>query len=130
MEENPRIPKDLGRIKGCAFWDQMAHLAKTLPIVIDRPKGKPHPKWGELIYPLDYGYLQGTSAADGSGIDVWLGSHADRSLTGILCTYDRFKRDAELKLLIGCTTEDVQTILAFQDENMRTLFIPRPEEIE
>lgn len=130
MEENPRIPKDLGRIKGRAFWDQMAHLAKTLPIVIDRPKGKPHPRWGELVYPLDYGYLQGTSAADGSGIDIWLGSHPDRFLTGILCTYDRFKRDAELKLLIGCTTEDVQTILDFQDENMRTLFIPCPEEIK
>ena len=130
MEENPRIPKDLGRIKGRAFWDQMAHLAKTLPIVIDRPKGKPHPRWGGLVYPLDYGYLQGTSAADGSGIDIWLGSLGDRSLTGILCTYDRFKCDAELKLLIGCTTEDVQTILAFQDENMRTLFIPCPEEIK
>ena len=130
MEENPRFPKDLVGIKSRAFWEQMAHLAKTLPVVIDRPKGKPHPRWGGLVYPLYYGYLEGTSAADGSGIDVWLGSQDDRSLTGILCTYDRFKRDAELKLLIGCTSEDVQTILAFQDENMRTLFIPRPEEIE
>lgn len=108
----------------------MAHLAKTLPIVIDRPKGKPHSRWGGLIYPLDYGHLQGTAAADGSGIDLWLGSQGDRSLTGILCTYDRFNCDAELKLLIGCTTEDVQTILAFQDENIRALFIPCPEEIK
>jgi len=129
MEKNPRIPKEPGRIKGCAFREQMADLAKTLPIVIDRPKSKPHHR-GDLVYPLDYGYLQGTAAADGSGIDIWLGSHGDRSLTGILCTYDRFKRDAELKLLIGCTTEDVQTIPAFQDENMRALFIPYPEDIK
>ncbi len=41
------FPKDLVGIKGRAFWEQMAHLAKTLPIVIDRPKGKPHPRWGD-----------------------------------------------------------------------------------
>lgn len=105
------------------------HLAATFPIAIDRPKGKPHPNWGELVYPLDYGYLEGTSAGDGSGIDVWLGSLGNRSLTGILCTYDRFKRDAELKLLLGCTSEDIQIILAFQDGIMRVLFIPRPEDI-
>ena len=113
---------------GRAFWEEMSHLAATHSIVIDRPKGKPHPNWGVLIYPLDYGYLEGTSAADGSGIDVWLGSLGNRTLMGILCTYDRFKRDAELKLLVGCTPEDIQTILTFQDSNMRILYIPRPEE--
>jgi inorganic pyrophosphatase len=113
-----------------AFWEEMSQLAVTHAIVIDRPKGKPHPNWNELVYPLDYGYLEGTSASDGSGIDVWLGSLGGRSLTGILCTYDRFKRDAELKLLLGCTPEDVQIILAFHDENMRVLYIPHPKEKE
>jgi inorganic pyrophosphatase len=115
---------------GRAFWEEMSRLAVTHPIVIDRPKGKPHPNWVELVYPLDYGYLEGTSASDGSGIDVWIGSLGGVSLTGILCTYDTFKRDAEIKLLLGCTPEDVKTILAFHDEIMRVLYIPRPKETE
>ena len=109
----------------------MSRLAAAHPIVIDRPKGKPHPRWQpDIPYPFDYGYLEGTSASDGSGIDVWIGSLGRAPLTGILCTYDRFKRDAELKLLLGCAPDDVKTILAFHDTNMRVLYIPRPQETE
>ena len=111
-----------------AFWEAMANLAATRSIVIDRPKDKPHPHWPNLIYPLDYGYLEGTSASDGSGIDVWLGSLDNKSLTGILCTFDTLKRDAEVKLLIGCSSKDVENILAFHNEVMKVLYIPNPEE--
>jgi len=111
------------------FWQTLSDLAATHPIVIDRPKGKPHPRWQpDVPYPFDYGYLEGTSAADGHGIDVWIGSLGRAPLTGILCTYDTFKRDAEIKLLLGCTPEDVQIILAFHDENMRVLHIVNPLE--
>ena len=113
-----------------AFWEAMANLAATRPIVVDRPKGKPHPNWPELIYPLDYGYLEGTSASDGGGIDVWLGSPGDKSLTGILCTFDTLKRDAEVKLLLGCSSKDVENILAFHDEKMKVLYIPNEEKNE
>jgi len=46
-------------------------------------------------------------------------------LTGILCTFDTLKRDTEIKLLIGCTEEDVQIIKDFHRE-MYTLHIPNP----
>lgn len=108
-----------------SFWKTMQELAATTPITIDRPKGTAHPRWADLIYPLDYGYLENTSAGDGDGIDVWFGSSSNKTLTGILCTFDRLKRDAEIKLLIGCTLEDVETIRSFNDQ-MQTLFIPNP----
>jgi hypothetical protein len=47
-------------------------------------------------------------------------------LTGILCTFDTLKRDAEIKLLIGCKEEDIQLIQDFHKE-MHTLFIPNPK---
>jgi hypothetical protein len=56
---------------------------------------------------------------------MWVGSSQDKTLTGILCTFDRLKRDAEIKLLIGCTSEDVQTIRQF-NESMQPLFISNP----
>lgn len=108
-----------------SFWDEMMQLAKTNRIVIDRPKGKPHPRHPDMIYPLDYGYLEGTTAGDGDGIDVWSGSLDIKTLTGILCTFDKIKRDAEIKLLVGCTNNDIQIIREFHGD-MLTLFIPNP----
>ena len=110
-----------------SFWHELAHLAANNSIVIDRPKGSPHPRYPEVIYPLDYGYLEGTTSADGDGTDVWLGSlnTIAKTLTGILCTFDTLKHDAEIKLLIGCTGEDLQLIQDFHKE-MHALYIPNP----
>lgn len=108
-----------------SFWQTMTELAATNKIMLDRPKGAVHPRYPDLIYPLDYGYLENTTAGDGDGIDVWLGTANDKMLTGILCTFDTLKRDAEIKLLLGCTTEDIRIIQQFNNA-MHTLFIPNP----
>ena len=110
-----------------SFWHAMGQLIKTNIITIDRPRGAPHPRYPVLIYPLDYGYLENTTAGDGDGIDVWIGSLNSKTLTGILCTFDTIKRDAEIKLLLGCTSDDVHVIQQFNDK-MFTLFIPNPME--
>ena len=109
------------------FWQGMEQLVVTNKIIIDRPKGSSHPRYPNFIYPLDYGYLENTTASDGNGIDVWMGSPNSKTLTGILCTFDKIKRDAEIKLLLGCTKEDVHIIQQFNSE-MLTLFIPNPLE--
>lgn len=103
----------------------MGNLIAANNTIIDRPKGRHHPRYPKLIYPLDYGYIENTIASDGDGIDVWIGSHQNKTLTGILCTFDKIKRDAEIKLLLGCTKEDIRTIRNFNNE-MFTLFIPNP----
>jgi inorganic pyrophosphatase len=110
---------------GKNFWQAMSVLARDSSIVLDRPRGSAHPRYPEVIYPLDYGYLENTFAGDGDGIDVWLGSKENKTLTGILCTFDTLKRDAEIKLLIGCTMEDVEIIRGFNSDTP-TLFIPNP----
>ena len=115
-------------LTGKTFWDEMADLVVSRPIIIDRPRGKAHPRFPDLIYPFDYGYVEGTLATDGDGIDVWIGSQEGRALTGILCTYDTIERDAEIKLLLGCTEDDVQVIMDFIPDFMRYLHIPNPEE--
>jgi inorganic pyrophosphatase len=112
---------------GKAFWEEMARLAASEFIVIDRPMGSTHPYYSDLIYPFDYGYIDGTLAADGDGIDVWIGSQGHRVLTGILCTFDTIDKDAEIKLMLGCSDDDIEIIVEFLG-NMRTLYIPRPLE--
>ena len=109
-----------------SFWHEIEQLTATNPIVIDRPKGSTHPRYPDYIYPLDYGYLENTTAGDGDGIDVWLGSLNSKMLTGILCTFDTLKRDMEIKILLGCTNHDLQLIENFYGE-MYMLYIPNPE---
>jgi len=75
-------------------------------IVIDRVKGSAHPRCPNFVYPLDYGYLKGTTTMDGGGTDVWRGSDTAGELDAIMCIVDPMKRDSEIKLLIGCTEEE------------------------
>jgi inorganic pyrophosphatase len=94
------------------FWNTLDQLTAG-EIVIDRPAGSRHPRLPDMVYPLDYGYLAGTTAGDGDGIDVWLGSLSERSVTGIACTADAHKRDAEIKLLLGCTAKEMAAVQRF-----------------
>ena len=43
-------------------------LVEKSKIVIDRPKGSAHPRFPDIIYQVDYGYLENTSSMDGAGI--------------------------------------------------------------
>jgi inorganic pyrophosphatase len=94
------------------FWQRLDELVQTSEIVIDRPRGSAHPRYPGIIYPLDYGYLAGTTAADGGGIDIWVGSMNAGHVTGIISTVDLYKRDAETKILLGCTLDEAHIALA------------------
>ena len=98
------------------FWTLFDELIATSTLIIDRPKGSRHPRYPEMLYPLDYCYLEGTSAADSDGIDVWRGSDPAQRFDALVCTVDMVKRDTEVKLLIGCTADEKQTVLDFHNE--------------
>jgi inorganic pyrophosphatase len=110
------------------FWLRLDELVDECELVIDRPKGSLHPRYSDFAYPLDYGYLEGTQAADGDGIDVWVGSLPDRAVVGVVCTIDRTKRDAEVKILLGCTAQEAQQIVAVHSTGeMAAIFVERPK---
>ena len=109
------------------FWQAIDKLIASGNIVIDRPNGSPHPRYPEIIYELDYGYIEGTSSMDGDGIDVWRGSLKAPVCDAIICTVDLWKRDSEIKLLIGCTEEEKQIAYAFHNKSefMKGIMIRR-----
>ncbi len=52
--------------------DLQKYLGTIVRLVIDRPLGSAHPRYPELIYPLNYGYIPDTVSDDGEEIDVYL----------------------------------------------------------
>ena len=86
-------------------------IVTTSKVVIDRPKGSAHPRYPDYIYPLDYGYLEGTKSQDGSGIDVWIGGDDQQKISGLLVIADGLKKDSEIKVLLGCNKKEMQMAL-------------------
>lgn len=95
------------------FWERLNIIFNESGMVIDRPKGSTHPKYPNIVFPLDYGYLKNTSGGDGNEIDVWLGSLENKVLNAIACTVDILKRDTEIKLLVGCSAHEIEVIKYF-----------------
>jgi inorganic pyrophosphatase len=121
------------------FWDFLDNLVASHPLVIDRPRGSQHPRYSDLVYPLDYGYLEGTTAIDGGGIDVWLGTakreNPSNSVTkfipALIITVDLQKNDTEIKILMDCSETEIQTILTWHNSKMmRAVLVRRPAYLE
>lgn len=118
---------DLLRADG--FWALADRFVTAHRIVIDRPRGSAHPRFPQILYPLDYGYLDGTAAMDGDGIDLWRGSLNTGRVTGVIVSLDGMKRDGEVKLLVDCTAQETGVIEAFHNQAdwMGGLLVLRPE---
>lgn len=91
------------------------HLAATSAVVIDRPpRGSAHPRYPpDAIYPLDYGYLDGTVSADGDGIDLFRGSAVGNGVVAVAVVADIVKKDVEVKILLECTAPEIDTATIF-----------------
>lgn len=106
-------------------------------LVVDHPRGSRHPRYAEIVYPTAYGYLDGTTSGDGAGIDIWLGAQTGATqddlepkppVVGIICTVDLKKRDSEMKILLGCTPEEIEAILELLNRSvsLRAWLVARP----
>ena len=108
------------------FWKALDELVSNSQIVIDRPKGTAHPKYPDVIYRVDYGYLKDTASMDGAGIDGWVGTGGTQ-VDAIMCTVDLLKRDSEIKILIGCTEEEKKIVYETHNDSkyMKGILIRR-----
>nr|WP_249361993.1 inorganic pyrophosphatase [Gordonia araii] len=89
------------------------HNKHPLPTSLSAGYQDVHRTGSTSVYPLDYGYLAGTSSGDGEGIDLFVGTATNVGVTGVLLTADVVKRDTEIKLLLDCTEAEVDLIRSF-----------------
>ena len=109
------------------YWNYLNDLVATSDFVTERPKGTAHPRYPGFIYPLDYGYLKNTLSSDGDAVDAWVGRLNPERVSGIVCTVDTEERDVEVKLLLGCTIEEMDVVLDIHNQGTQAAFlIKRP----
>src|SRR5215471_10050233 len=113
------------------FWEYLNKLVSENEIIIDRPKGTKHPKFNNMVYELDYGYIKNTKAMDGNEIDIFKGSLHNKNVNKIICTIDLLKKDIEIKVLIGCTVSEIEKVYNFlnNSEYMKALIIEKNVDI-
>ncbi len=109
------------------FWANLDELLRTSEIVIDRPQGSQHPRLPHIVYPVSYGFLRGTTGGDGAGVDIWIGESGEAAMASdsgtealevqaVIATVDLWKRDAEVKLVVGCAAAEVEAIMGLLNE--------------
>lgn len=113
------------------FWQKLDTLYLSSQLVIDRPKNTCHYKYSNLIYPVDYGYLKDSMGSDQAPIDVFKGSNKSTKVEAIAVSVDILKKDCEPKLIVGCSDEEIQRILAFlnQTEFQKAVLLRRGNEM-
>jgi inorganic pyrophosphatase len=93
-------------------WAAWETLLEKNGYTIDRPYRSCHPDHPTIVYPIDYGYLNGTVSSDGHEVDVFVGT-ASNGLVGTLLTTDHRRGDREFKLLYHCRPEEVYLVNGF-----------------
>ena len=47
-------------------------LGKFVKVTVDRPLGSYHPKYQDMYYPINYGYIEGIIVGDGEEQDAYI----------------------------------------------------------
>ena len=98
-------------------------IGKIVTVTVDRPLGICHPKHPDIIYPVNYGYIEGIFAPDGEeqdayilGIDVPVDAFTGR----VIAIIHRFD-DVEDKWVVApeCMSfskEEIEAAVHFQEQ--------------
>ena len=92
-----------------------SYLGKKVTVKMDRPIGTVHPKHPEIIYPINYGYIEGLVAGDGEEQDVYIlgiNEPIDEAEVTIIALIERIN-DNEDKW-VGVPNELVGTELCYE----------------
>lgn len=98
-------------------------LGTSVSGTIDRPLGSAHPRHPEMIYPINYGYVDGVFAGDGAEQDVYVfGTDQPlKTFTGkVIGVYHRLN-DNEDKWIVSLSgemipAEDILEAIGFQEQ--------------
>lgn len=99
-------------------------IGKEVSGMIDRPLGSPHPRHPDMIYPINYGYVDGIIAGDGAEQDVYVFGTEEpiNAFNGkVIAVYHRFD-DVEDKWIVSLDGSDIPDNKILGDINFQEQF--------
>lgn len=98
-------------------------IGSLVKVTIDRPLGSHHPTFKNIVYPINYGYIEGVKASDGEEQDAYiLGiSVAVKDFIGKVIAVIHRNNDIEEKWIVApdgidFTDEEIATQIHFQEQ--------------
>lgn len=102
-------------------------LGRAVHCVMDRPLGSRHPRYPDMLYPVNYGCVPGVMAGDGAEQDVYvLGPTVPlETFDGVVIAVIHRFDDCEDKWVVAeagarYTAEDIRAAVAFQEKYYRS----------
>lgn len=102
-------------------------IGSIVTVVVDRPLGIYHPEHPDMYYPINYGYIEGTMAADGEEEDAYvLGVTKPISeFTGRVIAIINRENDIEHKWVVApdgmpFTREEIAELTHFQEQYFKS----------
>ncbi len=109
--------------------DARVFLGKTVTVKIDRPLGTKHPEHSDIQYSVNYGFIPGALAPDGSELDAYvLGvSEPVKKFTG-RCIAIVHRTDDDDKLVVvpegrELSDEQIRVLIDFAEKFFKSVII-------
>ena len=109
-------------------WKQ--YLSKIVKVVIDRPMGTRHPKFKDLYYIQNYGFIPGTKAPDGEELDAYVLGVLEpiKEFTGQCIAVIHRTDDNDDKLIVvpegtKLTNDQIITLTEFQERFFQSIIL-------
>lgn len=104
-------------------------IGQTVDVVIDRPMGSNHPKYG-FHYRLNYGYVPNTISGDGKELDAYiLGIYkpVEKFRGKVIAVIHRLNDDDDKLIIVpqGCaySDEEIWQLTNFQEQYFQSVII-------
>lgn len=110
--------------------DLKRFLGESVTVIIDRPLGTTHPNHNDIIYPVNYGYIENIFAGDGEEQDAYI-LGVDEKLNifkGTVIAIIHRNDDVEDKLVVApnnmkFTSKEIMEKVNFQEQYFNTEII-------
>ena len=105
------------------------YIGKIVNVVMDRPLGSKHPKYG-FIYTLNYGYIPNTVSGDGEELDAYVLGEFEplNTFTGRVIALIHRTNDDDDKLIVvkdgkNYTDDQIRALTEFQERWYNSIII-------
>ena len=106
------------------------YIGKKVEVFVDRALGSRHPKYPDMIYAVNYGYIPGTLSPDGEELDAYILGVAEplETFTGICIAVLKRTKDDDDKLIVvpeGMSFNEAQIrqMVDFQEKFFESVII-------